>query len=95
MRKEERKRKEAQVRRLKKKAKLGSSETAKRLGIPEACKYSQERIKTAQKKKPKKNTRNRGWARLSQVSNDPARKRRKKLGATFHNASGWHLGEPK
>ena len=37
MRKEERKRKEAQVRRLKKKTELGSSETAKRLGIPEAC----------------------------------------------------------
>ena len=54
MRKEERKRKEAQIRRLKKKAELGSLETAKRLGIPEACKYSQERIKTAQKKKPKK-----------------------------------------
>ena len=34
MRKEERKRKEAQIRRLKKKAEPGSSETAKRLGIP-------------------------------------------------------------
>ena len=88
-------RKEAQVRRLKKKAKPGSSETAKRLEIPEACKYSQERIKTAQKKKSKRNTRNRGLARPSQVSNDPARKRRKKLGATSHSASGWHLREPK
>ena len=37
MRKEERKRKEAQIRRLKKKVELGSSETAKRLGIPETC----------------------------------------------------------
>ena len=34
MRKEERKGKEAHVRGLKKKAELGSSETAKRLGIP-------------------------------------------------------------
>ena len=53
MRKEERKRKEAQIRRLKKKAEPGSSETAKRLGIPKVCKYSQERIKIAQRKKPK------------------------------------------
>ena len=59
-RKEERKRKEAYVRRLKKKAELGSSETAKRLRIPQVCKYSQERIKTIQKKKTKRNTRNRG-----------------------------------
>ena len=59
-RKEERKRKEAYVRRLKKKAELGSSKTAKRLRIPQACKYSQERIKTIQKKKTKRNTRNRG-----------------------------------
>ena len=59
-RKEERKGKEAYVRRLKKKAELGSSETAKRLRIPQACKYSQERIKTIQKKKTKRNTRNRG-----------------------------------
>ena len=59
-RKEERKRKEAYVRRLKKKAELGSSETTKRLRIPQACKYSQERIKTIQKKKTKRNTRNRG-----------------------------------
>ena len=66
MRKEERKRKEAQVRRLKKKAEPGSSETAKRLGILEACKYSQERIKTTQRKS-QKNTRNRGWIRPSQV----------------------------
>ena len=40
--KEERKRKKAQIRRLKnyqrkKKAELGSSKTAKRLGIPEVC----------------------------------------------------------
>ena len=60
MRKEERKRKEAQIRRLKKKAKPRSSKTAKRLEIPEACKYSQERIKIIQKKKTKRNTRNRG-----------------------------------
>ena len=60
MRKEERKRKEAHVRRLKKKAEPGSSETVKRLGIPQTCKYSQERIKIVQKKKSKKNTRNRG-----------------------------------
>ena len=77
MRKEERKRKEAQIRRLKKKAEPRSSETAKRLGIPKVCKYSQERIKTGQKKKPKRNTRNRGWARPSQVSNDPVRKEEK------------------
>ena len=37
MRKEERKRKEAQIRRLKKKVEPGSSEIAKRLGIPETC----------------------------------------------------------
>jgi len=77
MGKEERKRKEAQVRRLKKKAEPGSSKTAKRLGILEACKYSQERIKTAQKKKSKRNTRNRGWACPSQVSSDPTRIGRK------------------
>ena len=54
MRKEERKGKEAYVRGLKKKAEPGSSETAKRLEIPHACKHSQEKIKTVQKKKTKK-----------------------------------------
>ena len=54
MRKEERKGKEAHVRGLKKKAEPGSSETAKRLRIPQACKHSQKKIKTVQKKKTKK-----------------------------------------
>ena len=62
MKKEERKGKEAHVRGLKKKVESGSSKTAKRLGIPQACKHSQEKIKTVQKKKTKRNTRNRGEA---------------------------------
>ena len=78
MRKEERKRKEAQIRRLKnyqrkKKAESGSSEAAKRLGIPEACNTVKKGLRQL-KGKSQKNTRNRGWARLSQVPNDPARK---------------------
>ena len=62
MRKEEREGKEAHVRGLEKKAKPGSLKTAKRLGIPQACKHSQEKIKTVQKTKTKRDTRNRGEA---------------------------------
>ena len=66
MRKEERKRKETQIRRLKnyqrkKKAKSGSSEAAKRLEIPEACSTIKKRLRQ-HKGKSQKNTRNRGWA---------------------------------
>ena len=69
MRKEERKRKEAQIRRLKnyqheKKAESGSSETAKRLGIPEACNTVKKGLRQL-KGKSQKNTRNRGWIRPS------------------------------
>ena len=79
MRKEERKRKEAQIRRLKKKAEPRSSETAKRLRIPEACNTVKKGLRQLKKKKPKNNTRNRGWARPSQVSNNPTRKEEKNL----------------
>ena len=80
MRKEERKRKEAQIRRLKKKAEPRSSETAKRLRIPEACNIVKKGLRQLKKKKkPKNNTRNRGWARPSQVSNNPARKEEQNL----------------
>ena len=57
----------------KKKAESGSSETAKRLGIPEACNTVKKGLRQL-KGKSQKNTRNRGWARPSQVPNDPARK---------------------
>ena len=73
MRKEERKGKEAHVRGLKKKAESGSLETAKRLGSPQACKHSQQKIKTVQKKKTKRNT-TEEKPRPSQAPNDPARK---------------------
>ena len=78
MRKEERKRKEAQIRRLKncqhkKKAESGSSEAAKRLVISEACITVKKGLRQL-KGKSQKNTRNRGWARPSQVPKDPARK---------------------
>ena len=93
MRKEERKGKEAHVRGLKKKAEPGFSETAKRLGIPQACKHSQEKIKTVQKKKTKKETQEiEERPRPSQASYDLARKM-KKESATSYSASGWHLGE--
>ena len=87
MRKEERKGKEAHVRGLKKKAEPGSSETAKRLGIPQACKHSQEKIKTVQKKKTKRNTRNRGEATSFSSVKRPSKKKRKES-ATSHSASG-------
>ena len=78
MRKEERKGKEAHVRGLKKKAKLRSSEIAKRLGSPQACKHSQQKIKIVQKKKIKKETQGtEEKPRPSQVPNDLARKRGK------------------
>ena len=79
MRKEERKkRKEAQIRRLKnyqhkKKVESGSLEAAKRLRIPEACSIVKKGLRQL-KGKSQKNTRNRGWARPSQVPNDLARK---------------------
>lgn len=64
MRKEERKRKEVQIRRLKnyqrkKKAESGSSEAVKRLGIPEACSTVKKGLRQL-KGKSQKNTRNRG-----------------------------------
>ena len=58
----------------KKKVESGSSETAKRLEIPEACNTIKKGLRQLKGKSQKKNTRNRGWARLSQVPNDPARK---------------------
>ena len=78
MRKAERKTKEVQIRKLKnyyreKKAESGSSETAKRFGIPEACNTVKKELRQL-KGKSQKNTRNREWARPSQVPNDPARK---------------------
>ena len=79
MRKEERKRKEAHVKGLKKKAEPGSSETAKRLGIPQACKHSQEKIKTVQKKKTKRNTRNRGEATSFSSVIRPSRKNEERI----------------
>ena len=56
MRKEERKRKEAQIRRLKKKAEPRSSETAKRLRIPEACNTVKKGLRQLKKKKSQKIT---------------------------------------
>ena len=47
-------RKEAQIRRLKKKAELGSSKTAKKLGIPEACNTVKEGLRQLKRKKAKK-----------------------------------------
>ena len=79
MRKEERKRKEAHVRGLKKKTEPGSSKTAKRLRIPQACKYTQEKIKTVQKKKTKRNTRNRGEGHvLLKCQVTPSKKKKRK-----------------
>ena len=54
MRKEQRKRKEAQIRRLKKKAEPRSSETAKRLRIPEACNTVKKGLRQLKKKKKAK-----------------------------------------
>ena len=54
MRKEERKGKEAQIRRLKKKAELGSSEIAKRLGIPEVCNIVKKGLRQLKRKSQKK-----------------------------------------
>ena len=76
MRKEERKGKEAHVRGLKNKVELGSLETAKRLEIPQACKHSQEKIKTVQKKKTKRNTRNRGEVTSFSSVKRPSKKKR-------------------
>ena len=87
MRKEERKGKEAHVRGLKKTAEPGSLETAKRLGIPQVCKHSQEKIKTIQKKKTKRNTRNRGEATSFSSVKRPSKKKRKES-ATSHSTSG-------
>ena len=89
MRKEEkRKRKEVHVRGLKKKAKLGSSETTKRFGIPQACKYSQEKITTVQKKKTKRNTRNRREGHVPFKCQVTQQEKKEKNSATSHSASG-------
>ena len=52
-RKEERKKKEAQIRILKKKAELGSLETVKRLEIPEACNTVKEGLRQLKRKSQK------------------------------------------
>ena len=85
--KRRKKRKKAHVRGLKKKAEPGSSETAKRLGISQACKHSQEKIKTIQKKKTKRNTRNKREATSFSSVKRPSKKKRKES-ATSHSASG-------
>ena len=64
MRKEERKRKEAQIRRLKnyqhkKKAESGSLEAAKRLGIPKACSIVKKGLRQLKGKKPKEHKKQR------------------------------------
>ena len=87
MRKEEKKKKKAHVRGLKKKAESESSKTAKRLRIPQACKYTQEKIKTVQKKKTKRNTRNRGEATSFSSIIRPSKKKKKKS-VTSHSTSG-------
>ena len=54
MRKEERKGKEAHVRGLKKTAEPGSSETAKRLGIPETCNTVKKGLRQLKRKSQKR-----------------------------------------
>ena len=88
MRKEEKKKKKAHVRGLKKKAASESSKTAKRLRIPQACKYTQEKIKTVQKKKTKRNIRNRGEWHVPFKCQLTQQEKEEKNSATSHNASG-------
>ena len=79
MRKEERKRKEAHVRRLKKKVEPGSSKTTKRLGIPRRVNTVKKGLRQFKRKRQKGTQETEEKACPSQVSSDPARKRREKL----------------
>ena len=78
-RKEERKRKEAYVRRLKKKAELGSSETAKGSRSPRRVNIVKKGLRQFKRKRQKGTQETEERAHPSQVLIDPARKRREKL----------------
>ena len=91
MRKEERKRKEAQIRRLKKKAELGSSEIAKRLGILEACNTVKKGLRQL-KRKSQKRTQETEDGHVFLKYQITQQEKKKKLGATSHSASGCTSG---
>ena len=96
MGKERRKRKKAQIRRLenyqrKKKAKLGSPEVAKRLGIPKACSTAKKGLRHLKGKvKRTQETEDRYVLLRYQRS---SKEKRRKPGVTSHGASGRYLGE--